>query len=446
MPWTPRLKPTPFVNPKSHRRRLSDIPRLLQHYRKHLIIILFLTLLEIYLHTRRFSIPRPDQHLDLPFSNTCHDQIDPVHGLLSFHKDEPPTDARLPRENATIVMLARNSDLEGARSAMASLEDAFNRFFRYPVIFLNDQPFSPEFVDALRNTVSGETFFETIPQHMWSYPAHIDQPRARASMRRMSLEHSGPGGDQLPYAGSESYHHMCRFNAGFFFDHPRVARYKWYWRVEPDVEYTCHIPYDPFKRMRAHGKVYGYALALWEVGATSPGLYRAVADYAHKHRVKPPGRLWAAMKDPSWAPLPIRRLILPYLTGTFHSRDRHGDPWNMCHYWSNFEIADLDFFRSAQYRGLFEQLDSEGGFYYERWGDAPVHSLAVSLFLADEQVHYFGDVGYRHPPFQLCPAKGRWRRKGEGLGGCRCDCDPTEGRVPDTCLKRLREAVEPPWR
>lgn len=33
--------------------------------------------------------------------------------------------------------------------------------------------------------------------------------------------------------------------------------------------------------------------------------------------------------------------------------------------WSNFEIADMDFWRSEAYMKYFEFLDSKGGFYYE---------------------------------------------------------------------------------
>lgn len=33
--------------------------------------------------------------------------------------------------------------------------------------------------------------------------------------------------------------------------------------------------------------------------------------------------------------------------------------------WSNFEIADMDFWRGEAYTKFFEYLDSKGGFYYE---------------------------------------------------------------------------------
>jgi hypothetical protein len=33
--------------------------------------------------------------------------------------------------------------------------------------------------------------------------------------------------------------------------------------------------------------------------------------------------------------------------------------------WSNFEIADMDFWRGEAYTAFFNYLDSLGGFYYE---------------------------------------------------------------------------------
>lgn len=37
-------------------------------------------------------------------------------------------------------------------------------------------------------------------------------------------------------------------------------------------------------------------------------------------------------------------------------------------------------------QAYFEHLDHSGGFFYERWGDAPVHSLAAAMFLNASEV------------------------------------------------------------
>lgn len=64
-----------------------------------------------------------------------------------------------------------------------------------------------------------------------------------------------------------------------------------------------------------------------------------------------------------------------------------------CHFWSNFEIGALSLWRSEPYQAYFDFLDKAGGFYYERWGDAPVHSIGAALFAKKEQIMWFSDIG-----------------------------------------------------
>jgi len=47
--------------------------------------------------------------------------------------------------NAVMLMLARNSELEGAISSVRQLEEKFNGRYRYPWVFLNEEPFTEEF-------------------------------------------------------------------------------------------------------------------------------------------------------------------------------------------------------------------------------------------------------------------------------------------------------------
>jgi mannosyltransferase len=188
--------------------------------------------------------------------------------------------------------------------------------------------------------------------------------------------------------------------------------------------------------MARHGKSYGFTIALWEEPNTCPTLFRAIDDFRAQHRL-PASPTWNAMLDTaSWSQQawPVRKLL--GLLGRPHHA-RSGNRWNLCHYWSNFEIADLDFFRGKAYQSLFRHLDHRGGFYHERWGDAPVHSLAVHLLLPPGKLHHFSDFGYHHEPFWQCPGNapggqlpgneallgnGEWSAESEGAVGCRCRC------------------------
>jgi alpha 1,2-mannosyltransferase len=48
-----------------------------------------------------------------------------------------------------------------------------------------------------------------------------------------------------------------RFQSGFFFRHPLLDAYDYYWRIEPDVDYHCDIDYDVFRYMKDNNKKYG---------------------------------------------------------------------------------------------------------------------------------------------------------------------------------------------
>jgi hypothetical protein len=49
------------------------------------------------------------------------------------------------RANATFVLLARNSDLEGVVDSIRQMEDRFNHKYKYPWVLLNEEPFTETF-------------------------------------------------------------------------------------------------------------------------------------------------------------------------------------------------------------------------------------------------------------------------------------------------------------
>ncbi|EMD96245.1 glycosyltransferase family 15 protein [Bipolaris maydis ATCC 48331] len=371
----------PTIRPPS-RHPLRPLLRTFSSHWKAILVIATLMLLEVLFHIHSFTITRPSRPLDAPFHTDCQN---PVANTTA-------------RENAVLLMLARNSEVSGAVASVRSVQKQFNDRFGYPWVFLNDKPWSEEFKEkvgaAVQNTsatgrVSVE--FNTIPEAVWGFPSWIDQDRARRNMKAMQE-------DNIQYAAKEGYHHMCRFQSGFFHKHPSLLPYKYYWRVEPSISFTCAITYDPFSYMRRNRKRYAYTTALWERGKTVPSLFRKLSDYKSTNAI-PTSPLWTALHDPSFAPWPLRPAL-----AWLRNRNAEGDLWNMCHFWSNFEIGDLDFFRGEAYTALFDFLDHEGGFYYERWGDAAVHSLAVAMLLEPGELHWFSDWGYVHGGLQGCGA------------------------------------------
>ncbi|KAJ7677281.1 nucleotide-diphospho-sugar transferase [Mycena rosella] len=112
---------------------------------------------------------------------------------------------------------------------------------------------------------------------------------------------------------------ICHFNGGVFFQHELLQPYRYYWRS--NVKLFCGLDYDPFLYMEEHDKFDSFTISLLEHQPTVP-------------------TLWDSVK-------------------------------------SDFEIADKDLWRGEAYTMFFEFLEAKGGFYYERWGDASVHSIAA---------------------------------------------------------------------
>lgn len=286
------------------------------------------------------------------------------------------------RVPATLLALVRNEEVDAMVQSMEDLERTWNRKFNYPWTFFNDEPFTEEFKSKTRAATKANCSYELIPKEHWATPSWIDQ--AVFDESASLLEESG-----VQYAKKVSYHQMCRWNSGMFYKHPALQNLRYYWRVEPKVHFFCDVDYDVFAYMYDNNKTYGFTINLFDDPKTLPSLWpetiKFLSDHPH-HTVHEKSAL-------KWLTDDTRR--------PDHNRKAQG--YSTCHFWSNFEVADMEFWRSQVYQEYFDHLDHAGGFFYERWGDAPVHSIALGLWEDASKIHWFRDIGYQHVPFFNCP-------------------------------------------
>lgn len=274
--------------------------------------------------------------------------------------------------NACIIILSRNNELNQLITTILNFEEKFNSKFNYDYVILNDESFTKEFEKAILKVTKSVVKFGLIPKEHWSYPSFINKTKASETRKKMS---------NIIYGESESYRFMCRYFSGFFFRHPLTLDYDYYWRVEPNVEFTCDINYDPFLFLKNRGILYGFTITLKEIEETIASLWNTTLSFVNKNR----------------------DLFLNRENNLDFIKTKENE-YNMCHFWSNFEIASFKYLRSEEYLKYFDYLDKSGGFFYERWGDAPIHTIALSMLYPKEKVHFFNDIGYIHSGFQNCPS------------------------------------------
>lgn len=126
------------------------------------------------------------------------------------------------RVKGAFVVLVRNSELYALRSSMRYLEDRFNHRYNYPWVFLNDEPFTEEFKRLTRAMTQGKVHYGLVPKEHWGYPEWIDQNIAAEARKIMESRN-------IIYGRSESYRHMCRYQSGFFMQHPLLDDIDYYW-------------------------------------------------------------------------------------------------------------------------------------------------------------------------------------------------------------------------
>lgn len=287
------------------------------------------------------------------------------------------------RANATIVALVRNTEITKIGRTIKRFESSFNSKFNYPYTFINDQPFSDRFKKRMAKFTKAKINFVTIPAELWDKPSSIDGERETAAMDVMK-DHN------IAYAKMGSYHNMCRFYLGNFYNVPELTKYKYYWRIEPDVDFYTDIKYDVFKYLEGTGKIYGFTINLYDIDESVATLWPETLRYLNSgdnyKYIDPNGAFQWLLENKQ---NPKKNVV----TGGYST----------CHFWSNFEIGNMDFFRGEAYNNWFKFLDSTGKFYYERWGDAPVHSMGLALFADRDKIHWFRDIGYNHDPYHNCP-------------------------------------------
>lgn len=251
---------------------------------------------------------------------------------------------------------------------------------------------------------------DILPKEHWATPDWINEDLYQESVK--VLQEKG-----VQYVDKKSYHQMCRWNSGMFYKHPRLESTKWYWRVEPNVKFFCDIDYDVFRWMEDHNKTYGFTINLYDNPESVESLWPTTQKF---------------MQDNSKYLHPNN--AMKWLQDDVHRPDnfKRANGYSTCHFWTNFELADMNFYRSEAYEAYFNHLDRSGGFFYERWGDAPVHAIALGMFEDKNKIHWFQDIGYQHIPFFNCPNSPKCR-------GCEA------GKLTDGELWLHQDDCRPVW-
>lgn len=283
---------------------------------------------------------------------------------------------------ATIYAFVRNVQKDAMAKSVKSFERSFNSKFQYPYTFFNEEPFSQDFKEALLALTKAPMYFYQVDPQFWDRPKSVN-------LDKMLMEKDALEKLDVPNAKLDMYRRTSRFNL-LMGKLPQLDRYKWYWRIEPDSEYFTDVNYDVFKYLDQTGKVFGFTVNVYEQENVVGSLWKDTMQWLNQ------GENYRFVNENGafqWLTENLQRPLQTEMTGGYSG----------CQFWSSFEIGNLDFFRSEAYTLWTDYLDASGNFFYQVWGDSPVHSVGLGLFADKRDIHWFRDLAFHRSPFTNCP-------------------------------------------
>lgn len=171
---------------------------------------------------------------------------------------------------------------------------------------------------------------------------------------------------QKVFGFSLSYRLMCKFFSGEIFKILKLYNYTHYLRLDTDSRFTEPVK-EIFTDFVAGDMSYGYLTILNEPPEVALLLMDEIKEYINKNNID------------------SQKFIL---------KD-HSVQLNFCYY-NNFEMVKICEFTTDKYLNLYNYLDETNGFVKYRWGDSLFRFMYVNLFIPQNKIYYFANIGYYH--------------------------------------------------
>lgn len=180
------------------------------------------------------------------------------------------------------------------------------------------------------------------------------------------------GPSNSAYAG---YRSMCKWYSIHILNVLHDMGYEWMIRMDTDSEFLTPIPYNLVDAMKAAGAEYGFRVWWVDFARFVKGLPEAAQYWMIAENIKP-----------TW----LRRECR---TQALHGLTTKG--WKRHIFYNNFFVTNLKWWVQPHVQGWLQHLVHSGGFYKFRWGDAPVQTITLGMFMPNDKIIEFS-FGYKH--------------------------------------------------
>jgi hypothetical protein len=286
--------------------------------------------------------------------------------------------------NGVIYFLTHKKRVPSMIQVLKSLYSTFWKFYpHYPVIIFHDN-LDGESESLLQTAVPKMPLeFELIKFEL--PPGYVMNQSAAHQGAKSSKKNAGPvvvvpkRTKCTPLTSTIGYRHMIHFHATVVHKHllkrkfPNGKPLEYIFRLDDDSFMTHPVGYDLFRMMDINKKKYGFVNTMIDDPNCIEGMWDHARSFLKSFNESNPG---VVKKD------------------NFLDQLENGQI-----FYNNFELSHVEVWTHPLWRAYISDIERLGKIFLERWGDAPIHTLAVAMMYRLNEIHRFSDVGYRHDPF-----------------------------------------------
>ena len=286
------------------------------------------------------------------------------------------------KQLGVIVYLTQNTEVRKTylKTSLYFLFRNFNDRFRYPVMIMHEGDYDEKSQDEVLMGIRGDcrslVRFRKMKSTDFKIPTDIvDKDRLN---KVLSV-------NPVPYWRSDKYRLMCRWWMRNVYNYTKD--YKYLMRLDDDSIIEEPIDRDLFQIMEADKKIYMSNLIHVDCGVCCYGM-RDFFENMFPDKKELHEQLFIPSDLPRDHPIVDKLRELVAINGDkIKFSMKGGIQLDMpMMFYNNFHVTSVDFWMRPDVQVLLDKIDTHGGIFYYRWGDAPLQSLVAAYIAGKEAI------------------------------------------------------------
>jgi|UniRef100_A0A6C0JPH0 hypothetical protein len=251
----------------------------------------------------------------------------------------------------------------------------FNKKYKYPIIILHEGDYTnrdiQEILEGIRGDNKNLITFKKIDNNDFKIPDNIDITKLNKSVNLQLV----------PYWRNVKYRLMCNFWINHFTKY--IEEYDYVMRLDDDSIIEEPINDDLFNLLAKENKIYMSNFVHVDCGFCNYNMKELFGEMFPDKKEELNKLFVSAEIKKDHEIFDKFTELYNIVNNTPYTSDKININMPIMFY-NNFFITDIKFWKTEKVKNILNKINETGNIFYYRYGDAPIHTLIVSLLETDK--------------------------------------------------------------